>query len=626
VYLEKINTPDDIRGLSVKELQALCAEIRSYIIECCSTNPGHLGSGLGAVEIIAALHYVYNTPQDKIVFDVGHQAYAHKILTGRREAFLGNRKRDGISGFPNRSESEYDAFGAGHSSTSISAALGIAEANRLQGKTEKVVALIGDGALTGGLAYEGLNNAGDSNADLLVILNDNDMSIDSNLGAVHKHLLNITTGTLYNKVKNRVWDKLGESYFRKRIQKFVRGTKSTIVQGSHGDLFEALGFRYFGPIDGNNIEQLVTTLQKVKNLKGPRIIHAMTLKGKGYAPAEQNPTVWHAPGKFDPKTGERIQGSCQDRFQDVFGQTLLDLAKQDSRVVGITPAMATGCSMDILAKAMPERFYDVGIEEEHAVTFSAGLASAGMCPFCNIYSSFSQRAYDQIIHDVALQNLPVVLCFDRAGVVGEDGATHHGVFDISAYRAIPNAIIASPKDELELRNLMYTALNYPGGPFIVRYPRGCGDGVSWRDEKFQSLEIGRGEMILEGTPDENGSKTAVLCLGPTCSSAVEAATRRQSAGKSIPYIYNMRFAKPLDEGILEKVAADCDYVITVEDGSLNGGLFGAVTEYMANKGHLLRIKGLGVPDYFVPQDTQKAQRHECNIDADGIYAALEKNI
>ena len=457
--LENVNSPEDIKGLSIDELKALCAEIRSYMIECCATNPGHLGSSLGAVELIVGLHYIYDTPKDKLVFDVGHQAYAHKILTGRREAFRENRKRGGISGFTKRSESIFDAFGAGHSSTSISAALGLAEASKMLGTGEKVVAVIGDGALSGGLAFEGLNNAGISKTDLLVIINDNNISIDKNIGAIHEHLLRLTTDPTYNRIKKHVWDRIGEGRFRKMVQKFIVSTKSSIVISSGGALFESLGFRYFGPIDGNDIAQVTETLSRLKDIKGPRILHTITTKGKGFAPAEEEQTIWHSPGMFDPVTGKRIKpaGHHESRYQDVFGEVLLELARADRRIVGITPAMATGCGMDLLAREMPERFFDVGIAEEHAVTFAAGLAAGGMKPFCNIYSSFSQRAYDQIIHDVALQKLPVVLCLDRSGLVGEDGATHHGAFDIAAYRSIPNAVIAAPRNEIELKQMMYTA-------------------------------------------------------------------------------------------------------------------------------------------------------------------------
>ena len=417
--LDKIDSPADLRKLNVEELPQLCSEIRSYMVDCCSRNPGHLASSLGTVEMIVASHYVFETPDDKLVFDVGHQAYAHKIITGRREAFQGNRTKDGISGFPNRDESQYDSFGTGHSSTSISAALGLAEAAKMQGQHHKVVAMIGDGALTGGLALEGINNAGASKADLLVLLNDNNQSIDQNKGAVHDYLLSLTTSATYNRLKKQVWDSMGESKARKRLQRFVVSAKSLAVKRSGGDLFEALGFRYFGPVNGNDVVQIIDALRRLKALDGPRVLHCFTVKGKGYAPAEQDPATWHAPGRFNPETGERIRNTHPaDRYQDVFGQTLLELARKDSRVVGITPAMAKGCGMCILAKEMPERFFDVGIEEEHAVTFSAGLAAGGMKPFCNIYSAFSQRAYDQIIHDVALQHLPVVLCFDRAGLVG----------------------------------------------------------------------------------------------------------------------------------------------------------------------------------------------------------------
>ncbi|MDT3365656.1 MAG: 1-deoxy-D-xylulose-5-phosphate synthase, partial [Bacteroidota bacterium] len=425
--LDKIQTPEDLRALPENELAELCSEIRDYMVRCCAENPGHLGSSLGAVELIVGIHYIYNTPADKVVFDVGHQAYAHKILTGRKEAFKTQRTEGGISGFPRRDESPYDAFGVGHSSTSISAALGLAVSARMQGRDERDVAVIGDGAMTGGLAWEGLNNAGSSNADILVILNDNNISIDKNLGAFHNYLLRITTSRTYNRVKRKVWNVMGESRFRNWVQRKVRDTKSILVRKSGGSVFESLGFRYFGPVDGNNVQEVIRNLRKIRDLKGPRILHIITQKGYGYAPAEEAPTIWHAPGRFNPETGERISGARKaDRYQDVFGEVLVDLARRDEKVVGITPAMATGCGMNLLAEQMPERFFDVGIEEEHAVTFAAGLAAGGMKPFCNIYSAFSQRAYDQIIHDVALQHLPVILCFDRAGLVGEDGATHNG--------------------------------------------------------------------------------------------------------------------------------------------------------------------------------------------------------
>ena len=612
--LETVNSPADIKGLSLEELKTLCAEIRQYMIECCSVNPGHLGSSLGAVELMVGLHYVYDAPNDKLVFDVGHQAYAHKIITGRREAFRKNRMKDGISGFPKRSESEYDAFGAGHSSTSISAALGFAEAAKQQGLAQKAVALIGDGSLTGGLALEGLNNAGASKADLLVILNDNNISIDKNIGGLHNYLLRITTNPRYNKAKRRVWEGLGDSGLRKMIQRFVATTKAHLVSDSGGDLFQAMGFRYFGPIDGNDIEQVVETLQKMKNLGGPRLLHVLTKKGKGYAPAESDQTTWHAPGVFDPETGERIKSqNGESRYQDVFGEVLLELARMNDKVVGITPAMASGCGMNILSKAMPERFYDVGIEEEHAVTFSAGLAAGGMKPFCNIYSSFSQRAYDQIFHDVALQELPVVLCLDRGGLVGEDGATHHGCYDMSIYRSLPGAVIAAPKDEIELKDMMYSAMLSETGPYIIRYPRGYGEGVDWQNHEFTRMEAGKGELLLEG------SKVAVICAGPFANRAVEAALRIKEEKGWNPSIYNIRYIKPVDQALLDEVAQNNDYVITVEDGTLLGGLYGTVAEYMSSKEDAPVVKGVGIPDEYVSQGTQEALREECGLTANALY-------
>ena len=616
MLLEKVNSPKDIRNFTAQELRELCAEIRRYMVDCCSKNPGHLGSSLGAVELIVALHAVYDTPKDKIVFDVGHQAYAHKILTGRREAFRRNRTRNGISGFPQRAESPYDAFGAGHSSTAISAALGLAEAARMQGTGARAVALLGDGALTGGLAWEGLNNAGSSQADLLVILNDNNISIDEATGGLHDYLLRITTSDTYNKVKGQIWNKLGDNKFRDWIQRRVTDTKSNLVRGSGGAVFEALGFRYFGPIDGNDIEQVRDTLRRLRDIKGPRLLHVITQKGKGYAPAEADPTTWHAPGRFDPATGERVKTAYPaERYQDVFGEVLVDLARQDPKVVGITPAMATGCGMQLLEQTFPERFFDVGIEEEHAVTFSAGLAAGGMKPFCNIYSSFAQRAYDQIVHDVALQNLPVVLCFDRAGLVGEDGATHHGCFDLAAYRSIPNATIAAPRNELELKDLMYTGLFMQGGPYIIRYPRGCGEGIAWKEAPYRRMDLGKGERLLEG------KGVALLALGPVANRALEAALRHKADYWVAPSVYDMRFLKPLDTAILEEVSG-YRLVVTLEDGALKGGLFSAVCEYFACRPGAPLIKGLGIPDRFIPQDTQAAQRAECCLDTDGIYELL----
>ena len=550
---------------------------------------GHLAASLGAVELIVGVHYVFDTPQDKLVFDVGHQAYAHKILTGRREAFRTMRTKDGISGFPNRSESPYDAFGVGHSSTSISAALGLAEAVRMQGRHDKVVALIGDGAMTGGLAFEGLNNAGASRADLLVILNDNNQSIEGNTGAIHRYLLNITTSQSYNRFKKRIWNLLGDNPFRRFLQRWVRALKSWFVGKPGGALFESLGFRYFGPIDGNDIEEVVRTLRKLHGLQGPRILHCFTVKGKGYAPAEADPVTWHAPGRFDPETGKRIHAPhTRDRYQDVFGEVLVELAETDPLVVGVTPAMAQGCGMNFLAARHPEQFFDVGIEEEHAVTFSAGLAAGGMKPFCNLYSAFAQRAYDQIIHDVALQRLPVVLCFDRAGLVGEDGATHHGAFDLAAYRSIPNAVIAAPRNERELKNLMYTGLSMKGGPYIIRYPRGCGEGVQWKEAPFENLPVGKGEKLLDGRD------VAILAIGPVANRALEAALRHKVDYWSAPSVYDMRFLKPLDAAIMEEVSG-CRLILTVEDGAMKGGLYGAVCEYFAGRAEAPIVKGLGIP-------------------------------
>ena len=614
--LEKVDSPADLRRLSSKDLKQLCAEIRQYMVECCAVNPGHLGSSLGAVELIVALHYIYDTPSDKLVFDVGHQAYAHKILTGRRELFKKNRTVDGISGFPKRSESPYDAFGAGHSSTSISAALGFAEAARITGSKEKSVAIIGDGALTGGLAWEGLNNAGSSKADILVVLNDNNMSIDPPAGGLHEYLLNITTNPIYNKVKNKVWNSLGEGKTRDWVQKRVIDTKSNLVRRSGGSIFESLGFRYFGPIDGNDVEQLVDTLRRLKNLRGPRILHIHTRKGCGYAPAEADPTTWHAPGRFDPATGQRIKSVYPaDRYQDVFGEVLVELARKDPKVVGITPAMATGCGMTRLESAFPERFFDVGIEEGHAVTFAAGLAAAGLKPFCNIYSSFSQRAYDNIIHDVALQNLPVVLCFDRAGLVGEDGATHHGCFDLAAYRSIPGAIIAAPRNEVELKRLMYTGLESSGGPFIIRYPRGCGEGTPWREASAEPLPVGKGEKLMDG------KGVAIVGIGPSVNRAVEAAMRHKADYWVGPAVYDARFLKPLDTGMMEEISR-YKAVITVEDGSLKGGLFGAVCEYFAARPDAPIIKGVGIPDRFIAQDTQRGQWASCGLDSESLLDLL----
>ncbi len=616
MILDRIEYPQDIKNLSIAQLKELCSDIREYMVECCSRNPGHLASSLGAVEIIVGMHYVFDAPEDKFIFDVGHQAYAHKILTGRREAFLGNRTEGGISGFPKRSESPYDAFGVGHSSTSISAALGFAEASRIRGTGEKVVALIGDGALTGGLAFEGLNNAGNSKSDLLIILNDNNQSIDGNIGGLHNHLLNITTNPAYNQLKDKIWHSIGENRTRNFIQRKLRSLKSMFVDRTGGALFESLGLRYFGPIDGNDLEAVISALKKIKGLKGPRVLHCYSIKGKGYAPAEADPTTWHAPGRFNPKTGERVPSAYSaSRYQDVFGKVLMDLAAKDERIVGITPAMASGCGMTAFGKAFPERFFDVGIEEEHAVTFAAGLAANGMRPFCNIYSAFSQRAYDQIIHDVALQGLPVVLCFDRAGLVGEDGATHNGVFDLSAYRSVPGITIMTPSDELELKNAMYSAIEY-GGPVIIRYPRGTGEGVEWENAEPSILPLGKARCIQKGESD-----LAILAAGPVASTAIKASG--EFDGPS-PWIYDMRFVKPLDTEVIDFVASSCKNILTIEDGTLKGGLLGAVSEYLCSRAPGVRIEGIGVPDRFILHARQDKQRALCGFDAEGILSKIRE--
>lgn len=612
--LEKIDSPQDLRKLNTEELKMLCQEIREYIVECCSQNPGHLGSSLGAVEIIVGLHHTFDTPKDKLIFDVGHQAYAHKILTGRREAFRKNRTKEGISGFPKISESEYDAFGVGHSSTSISAAVGFATAKEITGEDYNVVAIIGDGALTGGLAFEGLNNAGGGKTDMLIIINDNNISIDNNIGAMHNYLLQITTAPFYNKIKTKIWNIFGDGWFRTNLQRLVINIKSLLVRKTGGDLFEAMGFRYFGPIDGNDIKLVTETLERLKHIKGPKILHTITKKGKGYEPAENDPTIWHAPGKFDPQTGKRENKVYPaSRYQDVFGATLIELAKMDQTIVGITPAMASGCGMTSFGQLFPERFFDVGIEEEHAVTFSAGLAAAGLKPFCNIYSSFSQRAYDQIIHDVALQKLPVIFCFDRSGLVGEDGATHNGCFDMAAYRSIPDMAIAAPKDETELKNMMYSAVIENDGPIIIRYPRGCGEGADWENAPFEKLEKGKSEKLC------SGSKVAVIAAGPTVYRAMEVAEEIQSEEGWRPSIYNIRYIKPFDEEILEEICRAHEWIITIEDGCIKGGLYSEVAERTAGK---IKIKGLGIPDRFIEQASQREQISECGIDKAGIKKAI----
>lgn len=615
-WLDRIDSPDDLKKLSGSDLRQYCDELRQYIIEQCSSNPGHLASSLGAVELAVALHYVFNTPDDKIVWDVGHQTYAHKIITGRREAFRTNRKLGGISGFPRMSESPYDAFGGGHASVSISAAFGMAKAAELKGEQRQVVAVIGDGSMTGGLAFEGLNNAGASKqTNLLVILNDNNMAIDQATGALKNYLVKISTSRRYNAIKRRLWRILSHT---PAVLRFCQKAGNAVKQGllKNSNLFESLNFRYFGPIDGHNLPELVRVLTALQRIEGPKLLHVMTVKGKGYKPAECNKPVWHAPGKFNPETGERIVSKTEvARYQDVFGQTLLELARADERIVGITPAMPSGSSMNILMKEMPERCFDVGIAEGHAVTFSAGLAAAGMVPFCNIYSSFMQRAYDNVIHDVAIQRLPVVMCLDRGGLVGEDGATHHGAFDLAYFGTVPNLTVAAPMNELELRNMMFTALE-AGRPFAIRYPRGNGAGVAWRDEPFAAMEIGRGRCLKEG------ERIAVLTIGMVGNFASEAIARMEADGIRVAH-YDLRFAKPLDQELLHEVGRKFRCVVTVEDGALRGGVGEAVVAFFCEHGYLPKVVSLGIPDRFVEHGTPAQLYAQCGYDAEGIYRTLK---
>lgn len=615
-WLDRIDSPDDLKKLSGSDLRQYCDELRQYIIEQCSSNPGHLASSLGAVELAVALHYVFNTPDDKIVWDVGHQTYAHKIITGRREAFRTNRKLGGISGFPRMSESPYDAFGGGHASVSISAAFGMAKAAELKGEQRQVVAVIGDGSMTGGLAFEGLNNAGASKqTNLLVILNDNNMAIDQATGALKNYLVKISTSRRYNAIKRRLWRILSHT---PAVLRFCQKAGNAVKQGllKNSNLFESLNFRYFGPIDGHNLPELVRVLAALRRIEGPKLLHVMTVKGKGYKPAECNKPVWHAPGKFNPETGERIVSKTEvARYQDVFGQTLLDLARADERIVGITPAMPSGSSMNILMKEMPERCFDVGIAEGHAVTFSAGLAAAGMVPFCNIYSSFMQRAYDNVIHDVAIQRLPVVMCLDRGGLVGEDGATHHGAFDLAYFGTVPNLTVAAPMNELELRNMMFTALE-AGRPFAIRYPRGNGAGVAWRDEPFAAMEIGRGRCL------KDGERIAVLTIGTVGNFASEAIARMEADGIRVAH-YDLRFAKPLDQELLHEVGRKFRCVVTVEDGALRGGVGEAVGAFFCEHGYLPKVVSLGIPDRFVEHGTPAQLYAQCGYDAEEIYRTLK---
>ncbi len=621
--LATIDGPDDLKKLQTDDLIQLCTELRNFIIEEVSCNPGHFGASLGVVELTVALHYVYNTPFDHLIWDVGHQAYGHKILTGRRDLFHTNRKYKGISGFPNRSESPFDAFGTGHSSTSISAALGMAvAADRKQEKDRHTVAVIGDGALTGGMALEGLNNAGIEKSNILVILNDNNMAIDPNRGALKEYLLDITTSKSYNRFKNDTWKALGKISkigpdARRMVQTIENAVKSMILKQSN--LFESLNFRYFGPVDGHDVIHLSKILEDLKNIKGPKILHIITKKGKGFKQAEINQTTFHAPGKFNKLTGELIKDDASGfppKFQDVFGHTLLELAEQNENIMGITPAMPSGSSLNIMMEKMPDRTFDVGIAEQHAVTFSAGLATQGMIPFCNIYSSFMQRAYDQVIHDVALQNLPVIFCLDRGGLVGSDGATHHGAFDLSYMRLIPNMIVSAPMDEIELRNLMYTAQLRLPGPFVIRYPRGKGIHTNWK-VPFTELSIGKGRVM------QAGEKVAVLSIGHPGNQVTTALKKLKKEGLN-PSHFDLRFVKPIDEDLLHQAFSNHAHIITIEDGSIIGGFGSAVLEFKETHGYLAKVKRMGIPDKFIEHGTQRQLINLCEFDTDTIAQTIRE--
>lgn len=618
ILLNRIQSPTDLKRLPLEKLPALCQEIRSYIIEVVSHNPGHLGASLGVVELTVALHYVFDFPEDKLVWDVGHQAYAHKILTGRRDAFVDNRKYHGISGFPKMSESEYDAFGAGHASISISAMLGMATASYLSGnESRQHVAVIGDGAMTGGEAFEGLNNAGIAKANMLVILNDNGMAIDRSVGALSRYLLRITTSPAYNRVKNRVWRSL-TGKVRRVFQNLSNTLKSSILKQSN--LFESLGMRYFGPVDGHDVIRLVKVLSDVRRIQGPKLLHCLTVKGKGLSMAEAHQAQYHAPGLFDPVSGhileKKQEPDAKEKYQVVFGKTLCEMAASNDKIIGITPAMLSGSSLDIMQARYPDRVFDTGITEQHAVTFSAGLAASGYLPFCAIYSTFLQRAYDQIIHDVALQKLPVVFCIDRAGLVGEDGATHHGLFDLAYLRCIPNMVVSSPLNESELRNLMLTA-EASGQPFAIRYPRGKGVQPDWQTVPVQRLDIGKGRCVREGRD------VAVLSIGPIGNYALEAADRLAAEGVSAA-VYDMRFLKPIDEDLLHEVCRRFTALLTLENGVRIGGLGSAVSEFMTAHGYTSRLETLGVDDYFVEQGSVPELEAECGLDVESITTALRK--
>lgn len=616
--LNNINTPSDLRALREEQLPQLCCELRNFIIESLSQNPGHFASSLGTVELTVALHYVFDTPNDKLVWDVGHQAYAHKILTGRRDRFHTNRKLGGIKPFPSPQESEYDSFAAGHASNSISAALGMSVAASMQNKDEKVVAIIGDGSMSGGLAFEGLNNVSSTPNNALIILNDNNMSIDKSVGGMSQLLISMHSSKLYNKIRYAIARGLTRIGLLNReraksLTRFNNGLKAMLFK--QNNIFEGMCTRYFGPIDGHDVRELVRMLRLVKDMQGPKMLHIHTVKGKGYEPAEKNATVWHQPGIFDAETGERIVSTGgSPRFQDVFGETLLELAKQNPKIVGITPAMPSGCSMNILGREMPERFFDVGIAEGHAITFSAGLARGGAMPFCNIYSSFMQRGYDNLVHDAALLRENMVLCLDRAGIVGEDGPTHHGAFDIAFLRPIPNLTIASPYDECELRRLMYTAQLPDKGTFVIRYPRGKGSLIDWRCP-LEEIQVGKGRCLAEG------DDVALLTLGPIgklMEPVVESAAKE---GISVAH-YDIRFVKPLDEEMLHTIGKKFKKIVTVEDGVISGGAGSAITEFMAANGYNPTIRCIGIPDKFVEHGTTEQLYKLCGMDKETVLATI----
>jgi 1-deoxy-D-xylulose-5-phosphate synthase len=620
--LKTIDSPADLKKLSREELHTVCDELRQYIIDVVSVHGGHFGASLGVVELSVALHYVYNTPYDQLVWDVGHQAYGHKILTGRRDNFPSNRKYNGLSGFPKRSESEYDTFGVGHSSTSIGAALGMAIAAKYKGEDRKSIAVIGDGAMTAGMAFEAMNHAGVSDADMLIILNDNCMSIDPNVGALKEYLTDITISPTYNKLKDDLWNAMGKlpigkNFSRSMAHKLAEGLKGAI--SSSANLFEALKLRYFGPIDGHNIAKLVDTLEDLKKIPGPKILHILTVKGKGYALAEKDQTKWHAPGLFDKVTGEIVKKTITapqpPKYQDVFGQTIIELAEQNEKIFGITPAMPSGSSLKYMMEKMPHRAIDVGICEQHAVTLSAGLATQGLRVFCNIYSSFMQRSFDQAVHDVAIQKLPVIFCLDRAGLVGEDGPTHHGAYDIPYFRCIPHMVISAPMNEQELRNLMYTAqLEHNNKPFVIRYPRGEGVMPEWKTP-FEEIKIGKGRKLRDG------KEVAILSFGHPGNFAKKAISELNTLGV-YPGHFDMRFAKPIDEELLHDVFAQYDKIVTVEDGTTIGGFGSAVLEFMAAHGYKAEVKMLGIPDRLVEHGTLKELYSECGYDAAGIVKAV----